>query len=316
MRPAIVGAVLVAGAVLAAAALGLVDATAVSAKEAAIPAGNLVRNPGGEANVGGPYLTANIAPNGWTKGEGDRDTSPGIQVIRYGAHAYNPDKKVAAAIGGGSSFFAGGYPSRVSKSSQIVDLAAATSEIEAGGLKACLSAYLGGFRTQPGRAQVDVAFLGEDESPIGQRLRVGPVTRGHRRDATTLMRRAAEARVPAGTRKLHVEITAESGGGPTNYGWADNISVALTRGACEPVLAVRCVRGALLATVAPSATARTQRVRFQVRGAKGRKQVNDARAPYSARFPMAGLTGRLTVTATVSQAGSGPLVLTKRSRRC
>ena len=31
---------------------------------------------------------------------------------------------------------------------------------------------------------------------------------------------------------------------------------------------------------------------------------------------MTGLTGRLTVTATVTQAGSGNVVLTTRSRRC
>lgn len=315
MRRPIVGAALAAGAVVVAGVVGLVDATAVSAKQAAVPAGNLVRNPGGEANVGGKYITTNIAPNGWTKGEGDRESTRGIQVIRYGAHAYNPDRKVAAAIGGGTSYFGGGYPSRISRGFQTIDVSAAASEIDAGGLKACLAASLGGFRSQPGTARVDLAFLAEEDSSLGQ-LRVGPVTRGHRRDATTLLRRSAQAAVPQNTRQLRVEITMESGGGPTNYGSADNISVALTRGACEPVLAVRCLRGALVATVSPSEIARTQRVRFQVRGAKGRKQANDARAPYSARFPMAGLTGRLTVTATVTQMGSGPIVLTKKSRRC
>ena len=61
--------------------------------------------------------------------------------------------------------------------------------------------------------------------------------------------------------------------------FADNVSVALTKGRCIPRLAVRCVRGTLVATVTPSAIARTQRVRFRVRGARGSKQVNDARAP-------------------------------------
>jgi hypothetical protein len=100
------------------------------------------------------------------------------------------------------------------------------------------------------------------------------------------------------------------------YGYADNVTVGLTKGSCDPLLAVRCAGGALVATVTPSTVARTQRVTFRVRGAKGSKQVVRARAPYSARFTMAGLTGRLTVTATVTAANSGPLVVTKKSRRC
>jgi len=102
----------------------------------------------------------------------------------------------------------------------------------------------------------------------------------------------------------------------THYAFADNVVVALTKGRCIPQLAVRCQRGALLATVTPSDGVRTQRVRLQVRGAKGQKLVNDARAPYSARVPMSGLTGRLTVNATLTQAGGGNVVLTKRSRHC
>jgi hypothetical protein len=68
--------------------------------------------------------------------------------------------------------------------------------------------------------------------------------------------------------------------------------------------------------VTPSDAVRTQRVRFQVKGAKGQKVANDARAPYTARVPMTGLSGRLTVTATLTQAGSGNVILTKKSRRC
>jgi hypothetical protein len=98
--------------------------------------------------------------------------------------------------------------------------------------------------------------------------------------------------------------------------FADNVSVALTKGRCMPQLAVRCQRSALLATVTPSDAVRTQRVRFQVRGAKGQKLANDARAPFTARVPMTGLTGRLTVTATLAQAGGGNVVLTRKSRRC
>jgi hypothetical protein len=96
---------------------------------------------------------------------------------------------------------------------------------------------------------------------------------------------------------------------------ADNIVAALTKGRCVPQLAVGCQQGALLATVTPSDAVRTQRVRFQVKGKKGQKLVN-ARAPYTTRVPMTGLTGQLTVTATVAQPGNGNVILTKKSRRC
>jgi len=286
-----------------------------AAEQQAIPTGNLVRNPGGEANFGGEFHTRNIAPNGWTKGEGGTPYGSPIQVIRYGPDGRYPDVAVARAIGGGRSFFGGGYPSTLSAAFQMIDVSGAAPEIDGGGVKACLSAYLGGYRDQAGRARVTVEFLGDDEARLGQ-VQAGPVVQSHRKGVTTLLRRAAQSAVPRNTRQLRVTITAESGGGSSNYGYADNISVALTRGACEPVLAVRCTGGALVATVTPSDIAKTQRVRFQVRGAKGSKVVNDARAPYSARVPTTGLTGRLTVAATVTQAGSGPIVLTKKSRRC
>ncbi|MFO7572656.1 MAG: hypothetical protein R6W48_08680 [Gaiellaceae bacterium] len=288
-----------------------------SATEQAIPAGNLVTNPGGEANAGGDNLTRNIAPNGWTKGEDAKPRSAPIQVIRYGdaSKVYYPTPANARAIGGGRSFFAGGYPSEVSTAFQTIDVGRAAPEIDGGGVKACLSAYLGGFRDKAGRARVTVEFLDEAEARLGQ-VQAGPVTQGHRKGVTVMLRRAAQSAVPRNTRLLRVTITAESGGGPSNYGYADNISVALTRGACEPVLAVRCQAGALVATVTPSAIARTQRVSYTVRGAKGSKKATAARAPYTARIPMSGLTGGLTVTAVVTQAGSGPIVLTKKSRRC
>jgi hypothetical protein len=283
-----------------------------AAEPQAIPSGNLVKNPGAEANAGGDHYVRNVAPNGWAMGEGE--VRP-IQIVRYAEHPHLPNRAVSAAIGGGRNFFGGGYPSTVSSAFQMIDVVGAAPEIDGGGLRACVSAYLGGTRAYEARARVTVEFLDEGEARLGQ-LQVGPVTQGHRKNTTTLLRRAAQSALPRATRQLRVTITSESGGRTSNYSSVDNVSVSLTRGACEPMLAVRCMGGVLVATVTPSDIARTQRVRFQVTGAKGRKHVSDARAPYSARIPMTGLTGRLTVTATVTQAGSGNVVLTTRSRRC
>jgi hypothetical protein len=269
MRLRLITASTVVLAVTAAAMLAL--AGSVAAVESALPAGNLVKNPGAESPIGGEHASSPpVYPAAWESEEvTDPKGQPGrpVQSIRYGPHQFVLTPAFSAAIGGGKTFFSGGYAADLSRASQMIDVSRAAVDIDAGGVKACLSAYLGGgldgAAGQDNSTRADLQFLGETGAARGQ-LSIGPVTRGHR----------------------------------------------------IPQLAVRCQRGALLAAVTPADAVRTQRVRFQVRGAKGQKVVTDARAPYSARVPMSGITGRLTVTATLTQAGSGNVVLSKKSRRC
>ncbi|MFO7571981.1 MAG: hypothetical protein R6W48_05185 [Gaiellaceae bacterium] len=306
-------------AVVAAVATALVVTGSLAASLTAIPAGNLVKNPGAEAGPG-QTSTSNqgatrFIPPGW-----EWSTVPekeaGFVATQYGSHPYFPSKAVSAAIGGGRNFLWAGYPLQRSVATQTMDVSGAAAEIDGGGVKACLSGYLGSLRKNPDSSiAMALELVSAEGARLGQ-LVVAPV-RGATLNETTMLRRATQGAVPRNTRQLRVVLTGQrpvSGG--AIYGYADNISVALTRGACDPVLTVRCTGGALVATVTPSDIARTQRVRFQARGAKGQKVVNDARAPFSARIPMAGLTGGLTVTATVTQAGTGPITLTKKSKRC
>ncbi len=307
---------------LAAVALVLVGVVVgpVGAGQTALPAGNLVKNPGGEVPLGGDLWTRNIPPAAWQKEDvaaPDGRVGAGVQVVRYAKNEANGVLGTArsAAIAGGKNYFSGGYVASISTAYQMIDVSGAAADIDAGGVKACLSAYLGGSLNSPAAARVDLQFLGEDESSLGQ-LRIGPVTRAQRQSQYALLRRASETAVPTSTRRLRVSFTAENPGGVSNLGFADNISVALVKGgACDPVLDVKCVKKALVATVTPSAVAPTQRVRFAVKGGKT-KQATAARSPHTSRFTMDGLTGRLTVTATVSQKGGGTIALTKKSRRC
>jgi hypothetical protein len=303
---------------------GLVLAAVGAARPTALPAGNLVQNPGAEIGPGVALNRTTVPVKGWETEVTPEVTHPdssGFTQARYGTHAYFPTRDVAAAIGGGKNFFFAGpiegqHVAHQSFATQTIAVAGAGPDIDKGGVRACLSGYLGGPRSWPQYAiRVDLEFLDEDGSTIGK-LRIGPVTAAHRGSETTLLRRAAERAVPRGTRQVRVVIAAQSTVGGPVYGYADNIAVGLTRGACQPVLTVRCARGALIATVTPSSVSRTTRVRFAVKGGKRTKQSTDARAPFTGRFTMNGLTGRPVVTATVLQAGSGPIVLTKRSRRC
>jgi hypothetical protein len=293
-----------------------------NAASTVLPSGNLVENPGAESPVGGPTPSSPpiTYPRAWESEQvTDPKGQPGrpVQSIRYGTHQFVLTPALSAAIGGGRSFFSGGYAADLSRASQTIDVSRAAADIDAGGVKACLSAYLGGglegAAGQNPSARADLQFLGDGNAPRGQ-LSIGPVTTGHRKGTATLLWRASERAVPTGTRMLKVSLLF--GGFFASSAMADNVTVALTKGRCTPRLAVRCQRGALVATVTPSDAVRTQRVRFLVRGATGRKLANDARAPYTARVRMSGLTGRLTVTATLMQTGSGNVVLTKKSRRC
>jgi hypothetical protein len=304
----------------------LVLAGSVTAGESALPVGNLVKNPGAETPVGlavqAPDGTA-VNPVGWENEEAKDPTgqpSKPVQSVRYGSHQFVLKPAVSSAIGGGRSFFNGGYPSGITKAFQVIDVSRAAADIDAGGVKACASAYLGGGLEGAGVtnavARLDVELLGEDDSALG-RLALGPVTQGHRKGAAVLLRRASERPVPAGTRKLRALLTLTASY-PSNNAMADNISVALVKkdGSCDPVLAVTCKGKALVATVQPSTAAPAQRVRFAVKGGKRTKQAVGRGVPSTSRFTMDGLTGRLTVTATVTQRGSGNIVLTKKSKRC
>ena len=300
--------------------------TSATAEQTAVPAGNLVQNPGGDIGQATSDINVAVPLRGWeieVRPEVTVANAPasGFTAAGYGTHDYFPTAEVAKRIGGGKQFlyagpYRGQHVAHSSRASQTLPVAGAATEIDAGGVNACLSAYLGGQRnwTQY-KIWAELEFLSAEGARLGQ-FRIGPVTASQRKNLTTLLRRQASRPVPRGTRQLRVVLAADSTVGGATYGYADNVAVGLTRGACEPVLAVRCVRGALVATVNPSTVMRTQRVRFMVRGGRGSKQAQDGRAPYTARFTMAGLTGRLQVTATVTAAGSGPLVLTKRSRRC
>jgi len=306
---------------VAVAAAALVTAGSLAAALTAIPAGNLVKNPGAEGGPGGTdggaTSPATVPPNWeWETVPPRRGDAVGFVAQQYGSHPYFPSKAVGAAIGGGKNFFYAGYPPQRSSAWQAIDVAGAAAEIDGGGVNVCLSGYLGSLKKNPDSTiSLALEFLSGDGARLGQ-LAV-PGVRGSALAETTMLRRAAQRAVPRNTRQLRIVLTGQRPvPGGAIYGFADNVSVQLTRGACDPVLAVRCAGGALTATVTPSDIARTQRVRFQVRGAKGQKVVNDARAPFSARIPMTGLTGKLTVIAVVTQAGSGPLTLTKKSRRC
>ena len=190
----------------------------LEAGSSTLPAGNLVQNPGGEADVGANDSNTTVAPQGWV-------TTGTFSAVRYGA----PDfltTAFAAQIGGGSNFLSGGRNAPVSTATQVIDVSGSTTEIDAGGVQAKLSAYLGGYTSQKDAGMADAVFLSATDAQLGS-VRVGPVGPTDRQGKTTLLVRSATGDVPKGTTKIKVVLTSTRADGTYNDGYFDNIALEL-----------------------------------------------------------------------------------------
>jgi hypothetical protein len=205
--------------VLAAGALA-----APSAAEAALPSGNLVLNAGAEDGQGASDDSTIVPPPSWT-------ATGTLTAVQYGADGGSnplPSFAVRDAIGGGANFFSGGNTTS-GTGEQTYDLSGAAPEIDARGVSANLSGYLGGFSTQRDNAVVTAVFLDQAGAGLGS-VSIGPVTREERAkepERTTLLLRTASADVPTGTRAIRLTLTATRRDGGRNDGYADNLSLTL-----------------------------------------------------------------------------------------
>ena len=189
-----------------------------------IPAGNLIVNPGAEVGAAANDSFEAAKPPGAPWGTGPRFTQ-----VAYGASGTNfPTTQVAGSIGGGSAFFAGGRDDGggfTDVAYQEIDVSGAATEIDAGGVSATLTAYLGGTSGQADNAVVFARFDSGDQT-FGS-VSVGPVTDSDRGGVTTLLKRSAQAPVPAGTRTIRIQITATRIDGTYDDAYADNLSLSL-----------------------------------------------------------------------------------------
>jgi hypothetical protein len=217
--------------------------------QAVVPAGNLLANPGAEADVGSTDSSCggDLDVSGWAPETGT------FSAIQYGIGGF-PNAAESAEIGGGSNLFTGGCPTdAVSTAEQTADVTEAAPEVDAGQVGATLTGYLGGFSGQDDQAKVEVFFLGAGGGDLGSPgadLVIGPVTAADRAGLTDLLLRSAQTGVPVGTRSILTRITLTRFSGSANDGYADNLSLTLGSAAPPPVLGttvnVETVRGVVL----------------------------------------------------------------------
>lgn len=183
-------------------------------------AGNLLKNGGFEA----PQTLAEIVPR-WKLTGGT-----GLLAYNQASSAYVPAIAAAPLFAtGGTHLLWGGDSSStngVTTAAQIVSVAKAAKQIDAGRARATLSAYLGGSRDYGDRMSARAEFLGAAGKTKGM-LQVSPVTLQDRGKVTTLLRHAGAARVPTGSRSVRVTLTSIDDDKTLSSAMADNVKLTL-----------------------------------------------------------------------------------------
>lgn len=242
-----------------------VSAMFVEAKEpAGVPLGtNLIRNSGFDSakSIGDSPLTMGEEV-GW-EGAPEEQYSNRFVTFKYG-HTFNDVPVVGSiefttqnalgpktgALGPSQSSPVGTFSasSGTSYLQQRIDLRGEVTNVDAGKLRATLSAWLGGGPSATDSASVIVRFIGGGTDPgqgggeIGTPVAIGPVTNATATSTTPVLVKSASFKIPVGTRELWIQpkvtkLTYSSAGMPV----VDRVSLVIScTGDCTPPTAIDC----------------------------------------------------------------------------
>ena len=221
---------------------GADDISLVLVQNEPITGSNLVVNGGAEAGKGlGGCASTEASVPGW-------NASFNFSVVRY--EDCEQTRTTPGPVDRGLNYFT---PYNTSRAWQAVDVTLAKELIDGGGVVFKFGAWLGGSDDLTDQAAASVSFYSASNNLLGT-TRLGPVTNTDRRNQTSLLERTADGPVPAGTRRIVVEmeLTLESAIGEASTPAADNISLVLNSGAAS-VTITSIANAASLATgpVAP-----------------------------------------------------------------
>lgn len=189
--------------------------------------------------AGTVQLGSNLLTNGTAeKGEGSPDgntvlpvpkwTSDGnFTVVLYGAPDF-PNQDSPGPAKRGQKFFAGGPGNALSSISRTLNLKPLSIDIDTGTVQAALSGYLGGYSSQEDHADLVVTYLDANGVELGS-TSLQTVTATDRANTTGMLKRKASGSVPVGTRTVRVVLTMTRLAGSYNDGYADSLSLVLTK---------------------------------------------------------------------------------------
>ncbi|MGF1427219.1 alkaline phosphatase family protein [Kitasatospora sp. LaBMicrA B282] len=222
-RPA-VGVVAAALVALAAPLLAGLPQSAAAATQSA----NLLLNGNAE--------TSQCSPGGW-----EETTVPAWQITSGDPviNCYGVPTGAATSTPGsptkGTAYFQGGSRGS-SEMTQVTDVSAAATAIDAGGVHSTVSGWLGGVSSYNDAAAVTITYRDASGNALGTSS-IGPVLAADRGNTTKFLQRSATAAVPAGTRSIltTVDFTMT---GTQNDGMADDLSLTLDTPVTAPTLSV------------------------------------------------------------------------------
>ena len=202
-----------------------VDGHAVGARPSSAPdaaySENLVFNGDAEFDRGFDNFLPDQAVSAWVDLGPDQMT-----LLQWDAPGGFPTTSDPGPPERGRNFFCGNRPSG-GWMGQEIDVSALVPDIDLGGVRYELSAYLGGYSSQNDRALVRAFFLDESGALLGAD-RIGPVTAADRGNATGLLLRSSLGHgVPAFTRTVWVCVETIHDAGAGTDGYVDEISLVL-----------------------------------------------------------------------------------------
>ncbi|MCP3821749.1 phosphoesterase [Streptomyces sp. A3M-1-3] len=188
---------------------------------------NLVVNGDAESGPGGTAEPVGTV-TGWVIKQG----APAL--INYSLGGGYPTPADSGPAQRGSRFFSGGNSPRTALVQDIALPATGTTgqaAVDAGRVRYAVSAWLGGYAAQEDGVRLSVEFRDAKGTPVALSV-LGPVTAGERGSRTALVERKAQAAVPPGARTARLLLVFTlTGGGTSNDGYADAISLTLSAAA-------------------------------------------------------------------------------------
>lgn len=126
----------------------------------------------------------------------------------------------------GRNFFGGGPHAERSGAVQTIDVSDAGPALDGGRVTYTLSAWLGGFRGQDDQVQLTAQFVEAGDRVLAT-VTLPVVLDRDRGGRTALLFRTASGSVPAGTRRIKVEMVMIRRAGTANDAYADDVSLVL-----------------------------------------------------------------------------------------
>ena len=182
---------------------------------------NLIKNPGAEASPGSVDGSV-VKVKNW-RPTGD------FTAVKYGKPntpylvRSNPPIK-----GSGKNFFAGGPKNALSSAVQIINIASLAKTVDSESVIFRLSGFFGGWQWQNDNAVLTAEFRNAAKQSISQ-VSIGGVQAAERKNITSLIFRKFKDVIPKGTRSIKLILTMMRTDGVYNDGYAENLSLVLTK---------------------------------------------------------------------------------------